>query len=234
MVTAQRRALVAAALFASVIYSAPALAQADPPNPRKEFHHGPSVGLRLGWGFPFGNRAKVAGATESMGPSANFSGMAPIWLDAGYRINKLVYVGGYFQYGFLFVSKEHGCPAPLTSCHAHDIRGGAGVHFHLMPFHAVDPWLGIGWGYEASSTTFEEQAQSTTRTNGGIEFVNAQVGLDVHPLFGFEWGPFASFSLGEYSTETQTPPFGATETYALQEKTFHYFLVIGMRAQLDF
>ena len=233
MVTARRRALVAAALIAGAIPPAPALAQ-EPPSPRRDFRPGPSVGLRLGWGFPFGNRAKVGGVDESMGPSANFSGMAPIWVDGGYRFNKLVYVGGYFQYGFLFVSKEHGCPSPLTSCHAHDIRGGAAVHFHLMPLHAVDPWLGIGLGYESSTTTFEGEAQSATRTNGGIEFANAQVGLDVHTFFGFEWGPFASFSLDEYSTETQTPPFGATEKYALRDKTIHYFLVLGIRAQCDF
>lgn len=202
-----------------------------------DYEPGFSLGLRLGYGIPFGSRARFYGVAEPMGPSGNFVGMLPVWGDAGYRVSKLVYLGAYFQYGILFVAKEHGCPDPLTSCRAHDLRGGAGVHFHFMPDRGVDPWAGLGLGYEASTTTFEGVEQSATRSNGGFEFANIQVGVDFHPVFGLDWGPFVSFSIDEYTTETQTLPDGSTETYSLSganaQTAFHYFLTLGMRVQFD-
>jgi hypothetical protein len=168
-----------------------------------------------------------------MGPSANYSGMIPIWIDAGYRPAKFLYLGGYFQYGFLLVS-SHGCPAPIETCGAHDIRAGAAVHFHFMPRSTADPWAGVGFGYEGSSTTYEIGAQSATRSNDGIEFANVQLGVDLHPSFGIDWGPFVSFSADQYLTEMQTDQTGSQKTYALSDETLHYFLVLGMRVQCDF
>lgn len=235
MVTAQRSALVAAALHVGVLVSASANAsESVSSGTRRDFVPGLSVGARLGFGFPLGDRATVGSVPESMGPSGNYSGLFPIWVDAGYRATKLAYLGGYFQYGILTVAKEHGCPAPLTSCSAHDLRAGAAVHFHFMPDSAADLWAGLGIGYEASSITFENGIQSAKRSNGGIEFANLQLGVDFHPIFGLDWGPFASFSIDEYTTETHTPPVGPSETYALTDKTIHYFLVLGMRVQCDF
>jgi len=168
-----------------------------------------------------------------MGPSGNFSGILPLWADAGYRLSKRFTVGAYFQYGFLFVPEDRCSSPPLTGCTAHDIRFGAELHFHILPLSAVDPWVGLGIGYEASTLTIRNEEQSATRTNGGLEIANLQLGADVHSTFGFDWGPFGSFSVNEYATETQSLPDGSTKTYSLQEATIHFFLVLGMRAQFD-
>jgi len=234
MVTAQRRALVAVLSFLIVLGSATAEAGGEKSSDtRRDFVPGFSVGARLGFGFPFGDRATVVGVPQSMGPSANYTGLVPIWIDAGYRFTKVVYVGGYFQYGFLLVG-EHGCPPPVTGCNARDIRAGAAVHVHFMPRSAADLWVGLGLGYEGSSITYDNGVQSATRSNDGIEFANVQVGLDMHPRFGIDWGPFVSFSVDQYRNETQTVPTGSQKTYALLDKTLHYFLVLGMRVQFDF
>jgi hypothetical protein len=233
MVTAQRRALVAALSFASAVHCAIAEASdGRSSHTRADFVPGLSVGARVGFGFPFGDRAKVSGIPESMGPSANYGGMVPIWIDAGYRFTKVIYAGGYFQYGFLLPS-AHGCPTPL-SCSAHDIRAGVAIHVHFMPRSAADFWAGLGVGYEASSITYDNGVQRATRSNGGVEFANVQVGVDIHPRFGIDWGPFASFSVDQYANETQTLPIGSQKTYALSDRTLHYFLVLGMRVQCDF
>lgn len=229
MVTAQRRALVAALLFAGALRCTAARASETR---RPDFVPGLSVGARLGFGAPFGDRARINGVPESMGPSGNYSGMIPIWIDAGYRLAKFLYVGGYFQYGFLFAS-EHGCPAPLVGCNAHDIRAGAAVHVHFMPRSTADLWVGVGIGYEGSSITFDNGTQTATRSNDGFELANVQLGVDIHPSFGIDWGPFVSFSIDQYTTETQTLPTGS-KTYALPNETLHYFLILGMRVQFDF
>jgi hypothetical protein len=230
MVTAQRRALVAALVFAGALQCTTTRASETR---RPDFVPGLSVGARLGLGAPLGDRARVNGVPESMGPSANYGPMIPIWIDAGYRLAKFLYVGGYFQYGFLLVS-SHGCPAPLVGCNAHDIRGGAAVHLHFMPRSTADLWVGVGVGYEASSITFDNGVQTATRSNGGLELANVQLGVDIHPTFGVDWGPFISFSFDQYATETQTLPIGSQKTYALPDETLHYFLVLGMRVQFDF
>ena len=178
-----------------------------------------------------GDRENVLGVGESFGSSANFSGILPLWLDAGYRVSKLVYVGAYVQYGFLFVPEKN-CPSPPIGCSAHDLRFGPSVHFHFVPDGAVDPWAGIGVGYEASTLTIHNDEQSATRTNRGFELANVQIGADVHSMYGIDWGPFLSFSFDAYRTETQTPPSGESKTYSLAP-TLHYFLVIGARVQFD-
>jgi hypothetical protein len=226
------------ALFVAVLASAPAFGAPvrGAASATAESGKGPSIGLRFGWGLPLGSRIRRLRVTEPMGPGKEFSGLVPIWFDAGYRFSKLVYVGGYFQYAFLLVP-DRGCPAPIADCSAHDVRGGANVHFHFLPDRRIGPWLGAGIGYEASTITFALSDQSATRSNGGFEFVNLQAGVDIRSPSGIRWGPFTSFSFDEYLTETQTTPNGSSETYSLSgpnsAPTLHYFAVMGIRAQLD-
>ena len=39
----------------------------------------------------------MLGVAESMGPSGNYVGMLPIWVDAGYRVTKLVYLDAAYD-----------------------------------------------------------------------------------------------------------------------------------------
>lgn len=232
MFAPRRRALVVAASLVA-LESAPALAAEGGGRPRRsDYDPGVAVGFRSGWGFPFGDRASVQGQKDSL--SSNFNGMLPLWFDAGYRISKNVYVGAYFQYGFLTVPDQY-CPGPqLVGCTGHDIRFGPSVHFHFVPHGALDPWVGLGFGYEAATLTIHGVEQDASRTNAGFEFVNLEGGIDIHPVFGFDWGPFVSFSMDEYRTERQSPPVGGSKTYALPSPTLHYFFVLGLRVELDF
>jgi len=234
MLVPRRRALVVAASLVG-LHSHSALGAetgAVPPRP-SYYEPGFSVGLRTGFGFPLGDRADVQGQKDSLG--SNFSGLLPLWLDAGYRISKVFYVGAYFQYGFLFVP-DSACPPgrQIDGCSGHDIRVGPSVHFHIVPDGGFDPWVGLGLGYEAATFSVHGVEQTASRTNAGFEFANVQLGADVHPIFGIDWGPFVSFSIDEYTTETQNLPVGDSKTYKLPSPTIHYFLVLGMRVALDF
>jgi hypothetical protein len=92
------------------------------------------IGVRLGYGLPMGDLAKDAKLSDSV------SGMLPIWLDIGYRINPNIFVGGYAQYGIAFVKD---CP-DSASCSASSIRFGAQAHYHIIPDQTFDPWVGLG------------------------------------------------------------------------------------------
>ncbi|HWZ92632.1 MAG TPA: outer membrane beta-barrel protein [Polyangiaceae bacterium] len=158
------------------------------------------LGLRLGYAVPSG---KVTGDTTVGGVtvsgeklSDSISGQVPIWLDAGYMVTPNILVGLYGQYGFASVKN---CDAG-ASCSAHDIRFGVQGQYHIMPDESVDPWLGVGFGYESLGVSESEGALSIDGSITGWEFLNLQGGVDFQVANAFTVGPFLSFSLDQFSS----------------------------------
>src|SRR5262245_10067895 len=99
------------AVVVSALGAAPAFAQ-DPPAPEPAAAPPPvaqqtavpaggvfdkpgfDFGLRLGYGLPLGNTAGDNKLSEGV------SGVIPVVLEAGYRVNADFTVGALFQYGF--------------------------------------------------------------------------------------------------------------------------------------
>ena len=203
------------------------------PEPRAADRPGVSVGLRLAWGFPIGSVAK----DDSLG--SNFSGILPIWFDAGYRISPAVYLGGYFQWGVGFISQDV-CVAPFTACSGDDVRFGVNVHLHLRSVvgapawtNVVDPWVGIGTGYEIATITLERGVDKSHVSYRGFEFASAQLGGDYLGFGSMRIGGFASFSVGQYSRTTVSVPTGPTSD-PISDPAIHAWLMLGLRGQYDF
>ncbi len=72
------------------------------------------LGMRLGYALPLGNSSK------DWKMSRTFTGMIPIWIDAGYMVTANIMLGIYGQYGIVMVKN---CPSGI-SCSASDIRFG--------------------------------------------------------------------------------------------------------------
>jgi outer membrane protein W len=203
---------------------------------------GLSFGLRTGYSLPLGKvqgdqTVTTGGTTTTVaGTSLSdaISGRIPIWVDAGYKINRNIYVGAFFQYGIMFVNKDKnpGCNQGGASCSAHDIVLGVNAHYHIMPEAVFDPWVGVGFGYEilGASTTLNGQSQDSSIK--GFQFVSLQAGGDykVTPAFGI--GPFLSFSLGQYSTASATQG-GNTVSADITNTAMHEWLTIGVRGVYD-
>jgi hypothetical protein len=87
----------------------------------------------------------------------------------------------------------------LSSKTASDVRVGFEVLWHFAPGSAVDPWAGLGIGYEWLN--FSAPVGTTTVSVGvrGFEFVNAQAGLDFRLGQLFRVGPYVMGTLGQYS-----------------------------------
>src|SRR5262245_57191613 len=66
------------------------------PGPRVE------LGARVGVGVPLGSVYRDQETGKSVSMSELYTGMAPLWLDVGYRIPSL-YVGLYAQYAFVAI-----------------------------------------------------------------------------------------------------------------------------------
>jgi len=180
------------------------------------------VGLRLGYGLPMGESAKGAKMSDGI------SGMIPIWLDLGYMVTPNIMVGLYAQYGLVMVKN---CPDG-ADCSGSDIRVGLQGQYHLSPAESMDPWFGLGVGYEMASTKVSAGGAETTGTLSGLEFANIQAGADFKagPL---AVGPFLSFSLGQYSKAKVETPAGSADG-DITDKAMHQWLVIGVKGTMGF
>lgn len=209
-------AFVTSCLFANV-------ARAEPGT-------GFEAALRLGYGIPLGDAVEDGKLSDGIG------GQVPIIVDIGYRITPLVFLGLYAQYGFAWLNDDNACDATNASCSAHDIRLGIEAQFHLRPREQLDPWIGVGIGYEWAGLSVEAANTEVSTTLSGFEFINLQAGLDVKLGEHFYLGPFLNFSIGQYSDASVTCTGGAFcanqfgVNGSIDRKAVHEWLILGVRA----
>lgn len=193
-----------------------------------------AIGLRLGYGVPLGSIDKNAdGSSNKM--SDGISGQFPIWLDLGYLITPNVMLGLYGQYGFgsLTGQIKTACDQASVagvSCSISDLRFGIQGQYHISPAENIDPWLGLGVGYEMLKVSLSGGGQDGSLTDKGFEFANLQAGVDFKPMPKFGVGPFVSFSFGQYgstSSSGSASAFGAGGD--IPNKAVHEWLTFGAR-----
>jgi hypothetical protein len=189
---------------------APAGAQYQPYEKRSR-GPGLDIGGRTGFGLPFGKSTGAAGADfdELSG------GQVPLWFDLGLHFSEHFTVGMYLSYGSGISSDELGraCDSAEAeaeavgvdlSCSSSDVRLGAQFLFHILPAQLVDPWVGVGTGWEWFSFTQRISAggesASGTFTVSGWEMFNLQAGVDFKLADRMGLGPFVSFSNGSFGS----------------------------------
>jgi hypothetical protein len=196
-------------------------------------------GARVGYSVPFGS----GGYNGADALSDAIKAALPLWFDLGYRVSPHVMVGGYAVYAFGWLGDSIGraCGGPDAECSTHDVRLGAQLQYRFAPSSSVDPWLGVGTGYEwlkFSLTAFSMNDPNSPRTvdfkwsttSSGFQFLNLQGGVDLAP--GREsigaFGPFVDFSIGQFSHLSCSGPLFCNEG---DTKT-HEWLTIGIRGTL--
>ena len=152
------------------------------------------IGLRLGYGIPMGESVKDADLNKS------YSGKIPIWLDLGYMVTPNIMVGLYAQYALAMIADD-ACPSG-ADCSGSVMRFGIQGQYHLSPAESLDPWFGLGIGYEISSSTISAGGAEVSGGASGLEFANIQAGANFKVADAIGVGPFLSFSLGQYSSRS--------------------------------
>jgi hypothetical protein len=185
------------------------------------------AGVRAGFAFPVGDVA------EGRPLSDTISWSVPLQVDAGARIGP-AFVGGYFSYAFGKLGSTIDCGS--GSCSVYDIRVGFEVLWHFAPAARVDPWAGLGVGYEWLTLSGGGTGGSFSGTVRGFEFVNAQAGVDFAVGKLFRVGPCVTGTLGQYSTGalSATGTGGGTigGSADIQNKKLHSWLSVGLRLAL--
>ena len=182
------------------------------------------LGLRLGYAVPAGkiDGDQTAGTVTVPGVKLGdeTSGQVPIWIDAGYMVTPNVLVGLYGQYGFVSVKN---CDTGV-SCSAHDLRIGVQGQYHIMPSESVDPWLGLGIGYESLGTSRSAAGMSQDGSLSGWEFLNLQGGVDFLATSAFTVGPFLSISLDQFSSASV-----GSVSADITNKALHEWITFGAK-----
>jgi hypothetical protein len=192
---------------------------------RADEQSGFSLGLRTGYSIAMGSAVSGVSNSDLNG------GMMPFWLDAGYRFNPNLYVGGFFQYG-LTSPPNHGC-GPASSCDGSDLRGGIDATWSFMPSQTADPWLGLGIGYETARVYVSDLSNTeTSYIYHGFQYLDIQGGLDLRVVKQLPFGPFFDLSFGQYSKESHTDANGNSSDVPMQS-TLHEWLTLGIRGRFD-
>lgn len=191
-----------------------------------------TLGLRAGYGIPMGDAVKSGKLSDGV------SGTIPLALDVGYRLDPSLFLGAYFQYGIGLVndSKVFGggvCDLTGVSCSAYVMRFGLEGIYRFSPGASFVPWAGIGVGYEIAGLSAEQAGMKATATYRGFEFVNLQLGGDFKVSPSFSVGPFASFSIGQYSDAKLELPGFPTTSGSIADKAIHEWLQLGVKGTFD-
>ena len=195
-----------------------------PPPPESGF----TVGLRLGLALPVGTLTSGAPLTDF------YSVMIPIQLDAGYRLNRRLYLGAYFQVGIIATAGGSEACKETSSCSAYDLRFGADVEYRVKPESPLGPWVGAGLGYEVilASATYTAGGSGST-TIGGLEFLHVAGGLDFHVTPSLTAGPYLEASMGEFLTFSSSSPLLPNDSGNYPNPRPHEWVGLGVRGRFD-
>jgi len=193
------------------------------------------VGLGLGYTVPFGK------LVEGVSLNDWFSDQVPLGLDAGYLVTPHLLLSVYGQYGFMSPRGNQRPCRSETKCSGHAFGVGVQVQYHTTTSELLDPWVGFGVGYEQLThsvlASFYDPTEQQVRSNGweqrvnGIELAKLQAGLNFRVAKAVAFGPFLSYSLGEFLTETQTAFWNdsQTSTSGNLDPALHEWLTVGMK-----
>jgi hypothetical protein len=205
---------------------------------------GPQFGARVGY-------AVGAGSVYSgLGVSDASSGTIPVIVDIGWRMMHHLYVGAYGQVAPVLLREDpRSCPQGFD-CSAQNWRMGLQVDAHLLPHTRVDPYVGIGGGYEILHTHVSGNAPiplpsgtivghvDQSVTDRGWEFGNLTVGFDYRFSHGFGLGPFGTATLARYNVRdvNRTVTVGGTEVptpVASVDHALHEQFLFGLRGTFN-
>ncbi|HUM11613.1 MAG TPA: hypothetical protein VLT82_11735 [Myxococcaceae bacterium] len=180
--------------------------------------------FRSGVMFPAGDADK----NEKL---SDYAGLGfPIWGDIGYRFGGKFFVGAtaFYAFGTLGDQYKNQCNAAGLSCSGSGLRLGAEAQFHPSGRAPIDPWVGLGFGFEWISTKISSGTQSGTVTLQGWDFLQLEGGVDFALGSLFRLGPFVAFSMGQYDTATASAQ-GQSFSQDIPNKALHYWFTVGAK-----
>lgn len=188
------------------------------------------VSARTGFSLPLGS---VAGGASEKPLDQLVLGQIPLQVDLGGRMGNL-FVGGYAAMAANLLASKYDCN-PLARCSSSSISFGLQIHYHLAPERPLNPWFGVGVGYELLQVRREDRVNDANYSQSvvhGPQLLKLMGGAEFRASSKFGVGPFAEISLGEYwneSSRLKTNQMDVATSDALVGKALHAWIGLGVR-----
>ena len=214
-----------------IALAAPALASAQyrygrpPPGEWGPPWAGPSFSFWLGVGLPGGDISNEGDGR--LGDLVNSS--IPFGGEIAYRFNPAFRTGVFFQLAPLSIAGS-AC-ASGDRCDGMDYQFGFDAQIHLAPFRRVDPWVGLGVGWEwmeINATNFTDNIPDRW-TYSGVLFPRLSTGLDIPLTPTFTLGPYLSWEAGRFTQVDQE----SRGSFDINSPAYHGWLEIGVRGNFN-
>jgi outer membrane protein W len=207
-----------------------------------EMGPGFSLGLRAGYGLPFGNAVGGEDGADGEKLSDTVSSVIPLQLDVCYFLSSNLYLGGSFQYGIASLANgDEACEGDGLSCSVTQMRFGVNLAYHFAPESTINPWMGVGVGYETLTLSLSGETNDISveahSTAKGFEFANAQGGIDFRVSDTLSVGPFVTVTVAQYastSTRVEAGDESEEDSSDIENKAIHGWVYGGLRLQARF
>jgi outer membrane protein len=193
-------------------------------------------GARLAFGVPLGS---VAGGNGNDLSNFVSNQIVPVWLNAGVRLSSNWYVGAFVSYGIMSLASQFTkgtCDQTGIGCSANDIRLGIDAAYHVLPNGNVDPWIGVGTGFEWASVSVSGGGQTFNAGYSGWEIADLEGGVDFRLLNGaLGIGPFVNVALAQYShvSKADANGDGGSVGSSVDNQALHEWVLFGVRGIYD-
>jgi hypothetical protein len=186
--------------------------------------------VRAGVGIPIGNAVgETTRSPSGLSLSDLVAWSVPLELELGARIGP-AFVGGYASYAF---AKTGSALEVGTARSASNVRIGFEMLWHLGPDRPVDPWLGLGVGYEWLNLSISGSGGTIYGSARGFEWANLQLGIDFLLGRNFRLGPFVQSRVAQYDTGSlglvSSQGTDVSGTSDIVSKTVHLWIDVGLR-----
>jgi len=212
-----KRTSTAGLLLGLLLAARPALAQDEYDNGMGE------LSLNAGFALPVGQAASGLNQSDVI----NFA--VPFGIDVGYRIAGIVFVGLTFTYapfGSPSSSTFTTCAVVGTSCHSTTYHAGFTVQWHPLGSRGLDPYVGVGAGYEWLTVNVSGNGTDLSSQFNGFTWLDVPLGVDFRLSKDIRLGPYLDFMMGQYRNASVTL---SGVSGLIQHRALHFWLGAGVR-----
>ncbi len=223
-----KRTSTAGLLVGLLLTAQPVLAQDEYENGMGE------LSLNAGFALPLGNAAgtnPLSPSTGSLSESDVINFSVPFGIAIGYRIAGVVFIGGTFTYAPFGSPNSSAplfstCAVSGTSCHSTTYHAGFTVQWHPWGSRGLDPYIGVGAGYEWLQVDVSGNSTPFSVQYNGFTWLDVPLGVDFRLSKDIRLGPYLDFMMGEYrnASVTLTGVSGL-----ISPRAIHFWLAGGVR-----
>lgn len=189
------------------------------------------AGARAGVSYPLGNSISGKALSDQVGPSF------PLTFELGVRLlgrYELALVGQY-ALGTISSTNASGCYTGNNACSSSVGQLGLEFLYHPLGLVKVDPFVGVGFGYEWLIARATISGKNNDLAVSGWNWVVLQTGVEFGVSSFFRVGPYALLSIGQYQNSSYTVIIGGVPqsgTSSIANPAVHLWLSVGIRLVL--